>query len=222
MHTLSPHLEEKLHAIFMGSDINCGQWQCVLIFDHDTFNSVGATIRIATMGLFFSMHQCDRCSSDMTTWQSIIGRTWRSIQWLQRSRRSEGSSVRKYNVCFLFLRLHHFNASQTYLDHVHKSTEKHQELQLQLLKKKDQVLLYSLQPLAAPAQATRMHQLFKHLFKDHFSKSFLEHPKDQWPPFLLVVWCQVLKISSWKMIPFLNLCYYLYCLMTSTWRYRLL
>ena len=111
-----------------------------------------------------------------------------------------------------------------------KSTEKHQELQLQLLKKKDQVLLYSLQPLAAPAQATRMHQLFKpqyqklqHLLKDHFSKSFLEHPKDQWPPFLLVVWCQVLKISSWKMIPFLNLCYYfLYCLMTSTWRYCLL
>ena len=94
-------------------------------------------------GTIFSMHLCDRCSSDMTTWQSIIGRTWRSIQWLQRSRRCEGSSVRKYNVCFLFLRLHHFNASQTYLDHVHKSTEKHQELQLQLLKKKDQVLLYN-------------------------------------------------------------------------------
>ena len=101
------------------------------------------------------MHQCDRCSSDMTTWQSIVGQTWRSIQWLQRSRRCEGSSVRKYNVCFLFLRLHHFNASQTYLDHVHKSTEKHQELQLQLLKIKDQVHLYSLQPLAAPAQATK-------------------------------------------------------------------
>jgi len=179
-------------------------------------------------GAIFSMHLCDRCSSDMTTWQSIIGRTWRSIQWLQRSRRSEWSSVRKYNVCFLFLRLHHFNASQTYLDHVHKSTEKHQELQLQLLNKKDQVHLYSLQPLAAPAQATRMHQLFKpqyqklqHLLKDHFSKPFREHPKEQRPPFLLVVWCQVMKISSWKMIPFLNLCY-LYCLMTSTWRYHLL
>jgi len=142
-------------------------------------------------GTIFSMHLCDQCSSDMTTWQSIIGRTWRSIQWLQRSHRSEGSSVRKYNVCFLFLWLHHFNASQTYLDHVHKSTEKHQELQLQLLNKKDQVHLYSLQPLAAPAQATRMHQLFKpqdqklqHLLKDHFSKPFQEHPKGAVAAFL--------------------------------------
>ena len=71
-----------------------------------------------------------------------------------------------------------------------------------------------------------MHQLLKpqdqklqHLLKDHFSKPFQDHPKEQWPPFLLVVWCQVLKISSWKMIHFLNLCY-LYCLMTSTWWYR--
>ena len=153
---------------------------CIDLWPWHTFTSVGAT-----MGLFFSMQQCDR-SSDMTTWQFIAGRTTS------------------------------FNASQTYIDHVHKSTEKHQELQLQLLMK-NQVLLYSLQPLAAPAQATRMHQLFKHLFKDHFSKPFLEHPKEQWPPFLLVVWCQVLKISSWKMIPFLNLChYFLYCLMTST------
>ena len=192
MHTLSPHLEQKLHAIFMGSNINCGQWQCVLIFDHVTFSSVGVTIRTTTMEQFFP---CNNATGHLT-WP------------LDNLSPDE---------------LHHFNASQTYIDHVHKSTEKHQELQLQLLKIKDQVLLYSLQPLAAPTQATRMHQLFKHLLKDHFSKPFLEHPKEQWPPFLLVVWCQVLKISSWKMIPFLNLCYYfLYCLMTSTWRYRLL
>ena len=49
----SPHLEQKLHAIFVGYNINFGQRQCVLIFDHDTYTFVGATIRTATMGLFF-------------------------------------------------------------------------------------------------------------------------------------------------------------------------
>ena len=36
-------------------------------------------------GTFFSMHQCDRCSSDMATWQSIVEWTRGSIQWLQQS-----------------------------------------------------------------------------------------------------------------------------------------
>ena len=53
MHTLCLHLEQKLHAIFVDSNINCGQLQCVLIFDFDTFTSVDATIRTETMGLFF-------------------------------------------------------------------------------------------------------------------------------------------------------------------------
>ena len=83
MHPLSLHLEQKLHAIFMSSNINCGQRQRVLIYEHDTINSVGAIIRTSIIKLFFFMHQCDQWSSDIITGQSIAGWTYGSMQWLQ-------------------------------------------------------------------------------------------------------------------------------------------
>jgi hypothetical protein len=167
----------------------------------------------------------------MATWQSIVGRTWGSIQWFQQSLWCSLQQLVKDQVYEIECLLPFSSVTSfQYLTNISWScTQEHRKAPgAPAPATQEEGPRPSLQPLAAPAQAIRMHYLFKpqdqklqHLLKDHFSKPFQEHPKEQWLPFLLVVWCQILKISSWKMIHFLNLCY-LYCLRTSTWIYRLL